>query len=215
MSVPNLNGSETFEVSKSRTLYFSEASLVVSKSHPALQFQIDTKQNSINNPAGWPVWWLLKADHTEDEPADELQVLTVSLRQAADSQVTGGLRLCHPLSAHLCAKALCDIFGCVTHPQHSSRTGCSGLALNYITSPVSTTTLCMMVDTGIRTFFMVENNIKQYVPEQCASLCFKSTWFIDSDRIMFLNVKYFYSTFSKCVSITEIVIMVSWNTIHK
>lgn len=31
----------------------------------------------------------------------------------------------------------------------------------------------------------------------------------------FLNVKYFYSTFSKCVSITEIVIMVSWNTIHK
>lgn len=52
-------------------------------------------------------------------------------------QVTGGLRLCHPLSAHLCAVALCDIFGGVTHPHRYSRDGCSGFAVNYINSPVS------------------------------------------------------------------------------
>lgn len=160
----------------------------------------DTTRSWVNHTAGWLVRWELKADHTEDEPTDELQVLTVT---GCGFQVTGGLRLSHP---HTRASMYSGLVWYFWFAWLILIAKAEQDAANYINSPFSTTSI--KIDSGIRTH-LVENEVAKH------RVIHTIKWFIPSVRIMFLNVKYLYSTLSKCVSRTEIVIMVSWNTMHK
>lgn len=81
---------------------------------------------------------LFQADLTEEEATDELQVFTVTACGFP------GHRPCQSLRVRLCAVALCDIFGCVTHRQHYSRPGRA-----YINNTMSDTSSCTVMDPGL------------------------------------------------------------------